>query len=182
MQVRSIFKCVVLSLSCLGLLLPQSAVVASQVQPGSPGGPQAVRINDVSLGSQNTLWGTVVDRQGQALPGARVALVQHDRQVAQTTTDSQGRFAVANVPWGVYTVGAAGGIGLYRLWPERIAPPSASQGVLIVSSEQVVRGQDRLYEWVADHYLLTCTGIATAIVVPVVLISNENSDDNKGSP
>ena len=170
MNVLSILKGLVLSFSCLGLLLPQSAVIAAQPQTDSPGGPQSFRIGDVALGPQDALHGKVVDRQGLGLAGVRVVLAQRDRQVAQTTADAQGHFAIANVPWGVYSVSAAGGIGMYRLWPNRIAPPAANQGVLIVSGGQVTRGQDRMYQWIADNYLLTCTAIAAVVAVPVALI------------
>ena len=54
-----------------------------------------------------------------------------------------------------------------RAWPERIAPPSATSDVLLVSDGTLVRGQG-LYEWISEHFWLTSALIAAAITIPIV--------------
>lgn len=50
--------------------------------------------------------GTVVDRDGSLLPGARVALLMHGRVIARTTTDAGGAFRFTSVPAGAFTLKA----------------------------------------------------------------------------
>jgi Carboxypeptidase regulatory-like domain len=56
---------------------------------------------------QNTgsLFGTVVDNQGQALPGVTVKLTGHGAPQVQVT-DAQGRFRFPNLSPGTYNVEA----------------------------------------------------------------------------
>jgi iron complex outermembrane receptor protein len=56
-------------------------------------------------GATATLAGTVVDQTGNVLPGAAVTAKSESTSAAfKTTTDGTGRFSVADLPAGVYTV------------------------------------------------------------------------------
>ncbi len=162
-------------LSCAGLVLPSSAALAANPQSGPSLRPRTLCVADASLGPGGLLRGKVVDHQGKGIAAARVVLLQSGRPVVQAGTDPNGRFAMANINRGVYELRAAGGVGVYRLWPARIAPPSANREALLVAGGRLVRGQGGVYQWVSEHYLLTCTGIAAAIVVPIILVDNAKS-------
>ena len=166
---------VMLGLSCLGLVLPPSAALAAGPRSGPTPRPRTLCVADAALGPGGLLRGKVVDHQGKGIPAAEVVLVQKGRPVAQTGTDRNGQFAIANLNRGVYELHSAGGVGVYRVWPAGIAPPSANREALLVAGGRLVRGQGGVYQWVSEHYLLTCTGIAAAIVVPIVVIDANRS-------
>lgn len=182
MRSGSAVRIALLWLSCLGLLLPPSALAAAPGPPRAaapaPARP-ALRIGDAALGPQGTLRGKVVDPQGTAIPGARVAVftrvavLKQDSAVADVTADGEGRFTVARLRPGTYLVVGGEGAGAFRVWPGPIAPPAAVGEVLIVSDGTVVRGQDGVYRWISEHFLLTSAMIAATIAVPVVLLGNQ---------
>lgn len=177
MRPSSIFKGIVLSAACLGLLLPQQVVSAAQL----PKKPERV-VMDVALGPQGTLQGTVADPNGSAKPATQVALLKGPEIVATTLTDAQGRFRFQKITGGVYGVATDGGVKICRLWANRTAPPAANRAVLLVSGDQTVRAagpmrdhQNAVYNWISEHYLLTYALIAAAITVPIVLVAAEQS-------
>ena len=186
MRGPSIPTVVISVLCCAGMIVPQSAVLAAQqVSPRPSAGEQAPSVIDVALASQGTLRGQVVDPQGIAVADAPVLLLAGGRKVATTTTDARGHFTLKGISGGVYGLAAAGGAKVCRLWAPHTAPPAANHGVLIVSDVTAVRGriplrncQQAIYTWVSEHYLLTCTAIAAAITVPIVL-ANEDDDGPK---
>jgi hypothetical protein len=163
-----------ISLLCsLGLLLPPAAFGASPQPPGPPQVRPTLRVADAALGPCGTFRGKVVDAQGSPLPATRVVLVQQTGPVAETVTDGEGHFAVANLAPGTYLAAADAGIGAFRVWPEATAPPSARAEALIVSDGTLVRGQNGLYQWISEHFWLTSALVATAIAVPVALIAHD---------
>ncbi|MFH1919916.1 MAG: carboxypeptidase-like regulatory domain-containing protein [Planctomycetota bacterium] len=180
MRGSSGLKGAVITLACLGLLVPEAAIVAAEPREASSPTPAAVEIVDIALGSAQTLRGTVVDPDGAPVAGAPVVLLNGLRPVASTETDPNGRFVFAGVRGGVYGVGAAGSVRICRAWAPRTAPPAANGALLIVSDGSLVRGrgplrdrQGRIYTWISEHPLVTYAGIAAAIAVPVVLLGNE---------
>ena len=132
-------------LACLGMILPESALAASgpdAVQPlpstvGTPTPP----VSDVALQDGGILAGQVLDRQGVPLAGAPVVLRQNDVEVASTATDANGQFHVSGLRGGLYQVAVGQEVRVYRLWAARTAPPSAQPAALLVSGNEVVRGQ-----------------------------------------
>ena len=164
----------VLSLACLGLVLPPSVFGASPAASRPAQAQPTLQVADAALGPQGVLRGKVVDAQGQPVADARVVLAQRSGPVAEAQTDAEGRFAVANLRHGVYAVGAAEGVGIYRLWPSSVAPPSATSDVLIVSDGTLVRGQGGMYQWMSEHFWLSSALIVTAIALPVALINDKD--------
>ncbi len=173
------------ALACLAILLTPQVTIARQPQAGAASADRLSPIVDIALGPENTLRGQVVDAEGIPVAGAAVALLQGPRPAARTTTDAGGHFLFSEVPGGVYGLATPGAGGIYRLWAPETAPPSANRGALIVAPGAALRGQcrgwnwqGRVYEWVSEHYLITYTAIAAAIVIPIV----EIADDDDASP
>ena len=161
------------SLACLGLLLPPSAFGAAAATEPQP--RPSVRVADAALGADGALRGRVSDPQGKGMPATRVVLAGPKGPIGETMTDDEGRFAFLDLRQGLYVVAGGEGFGVYRVWPEAIAPPSAKEGVLIVSDGRLVRGQGGLYPWISEHFWLTSALVAAAIAVPTALITARRS-------
>ena len=113
------------------------------------------------------------------------------RRVAAVVTGPDGSFRIRGVPNGTYTVSVAGGHHVYRLWNGGSEPSRATRLALIVANDAVVRGQCpphdmgmgyvrgprpigySLYDMIEEHPVLAYTALTAAIVVPIVVI-NEN--------
>ena len=80
-------------------------------------------------------------------------------------------FAFKGLQQGVYQVVAAKGHQAYRVWPEKIAPPSAQPGALIVAGNGTVRGQlgMRGFRNLLANPWVVAAIVATAIAVPVAI-------------
>jgi hypothetical protein len=148
MKAFTAIKRVLVSLACLGIVLPDVLAVAGQPRSTRPLSHQ-FQGADVQLVEGGTLRGKVVDDQGMSLPDIPVVLTQLDREIARTTSDREGRFEVTGLTGGVYQIRAANGTRFCRLWAPRTAPPAATDGVLVVSNSEVIRGQtlpSKLYD------------------------------------
>jgi hypothetical protein len=118
-----------LLLAVAGLLLPQSV-------PAS-----GVAISDASLHDGGTLYGQLVDGEGIPQQAVQVKLRHGQEVVAVAKTDALGRFAIGDLRSGVYEVETVHGSQVYRLWAPRTAPPAAQQRILVVTGNEIVRGQ-----------------------------------------
>jgi hypothetical protein len=98
-------------------------------------------VKDVELSLGGTMSGQIVDQQGNKLSGIEVALLQDGRQVAQTKTNKAGDFAVEGLQGGTYQIASINGVTAYRAWSSETAPPAATEGVLLVVPQSVVRAQ-----------------------------------------
>jgi len=164
-------------LSCLGMLLPQTVLAADAPQPDGPlpsaVSPPMPAVNDVALQAGGALVGQVVDQQGVPLAHTPVLVRQNDQEVASTITDDNGRFEVSGLRGGLYQVVAGQGVGIYRLWAANTAPPTAQASAMVVSGNDVVRGQDGgLLYWLTNPWVLAGI-IAAAIAIPIA-VSNHN--------
>jgi hypothetical protein len=134
MKIMDRFALVMAWIACTGMISPIS------VFGGQPVVSQQAQIQDVSLNS-GTFAGQVVDQQGRPIAGAAVSLSQQGAGGVDTVTDASGRFQVSNLAGGVYQITAADTITVCRIWAENSAPPVATDGLLVVSQRDVVRGQ-----------------------------------------
>lgn len=152
--------------------------VAWAAQPATR--PQAA-VLDAELGPNGVWTGTVVSVEGIPMAGARLELVSGDprRPAVSTATDENGHFRFEQVHAGLYTLRCGTHARICRLWHFGTAPPAAGKGSLIVVGGAVTRGN--LYDWAAAHPVLTYTGIAAAIVVPVAVIGSAQ-DKSPASP
>lgn len=131
------------AVASLGLLLPSADLMAAAPQKKVVKAPakKMAPVVDVALSTGGTFTGQVVDAQGLGLAGATVSIRKGDREVARTTADKHGKFAVKNLRGGLYHVVAGQGEASYRLWAPNTAPPSARTKTLIVSGNSKIRGQ-----------------------------------------
>lgn len=129
-------------LLCVMLLIGQLESLSAQSLPQRPGSKTApVRVQDVRLGTDGVLYGSVVDSQGHAIAADTVTVRNGRRVLAQFTTDRKGRFAIRMNRGGVYELSSSNGRRIVRVWPAQTAPPKAVSKALIVDGGRVVRGQ-----------------------------------------
>lgn len=122
---------------------------------------------DVKLDKDGALTGRTIDHNGRPVPGAKVLVKRGAVEVAQSTTDVHGNFAVKNLKTGLYEINSGKTVGSYRVWNQNAAPPSAKPHSLLVLGENGARGQYGLTETIAGENLgliLLCatTGLALA--------------------
>jgi len=159
------------ALACLGMILPPTAMAATPAAPA----------NDVALRTGGLLVGQVVDAQGVAKAGTPVSIQFDGKEVVSTTTDANGVFAAKGLRGGQYQILTPQGGNVCRLWAADTAPPSAKPAALVVSGNEVVRGQGPGAAWVgwmkAHPYLVAGT-VAAAVAIPLALADD---DDDTGS-
>lgn len=164
MKRLQLVKTAAVSLACWGFAVPQAGLMAAQptksAQPTKAA--QAPVVTDIALASNGTLVGQVVNAQGAALDGAVVSLTQGKKQIAKTVAAKDGSFEVKNLKGGVYQVSAGQSSGLFRVWTEKTAPPSAKAKAVLVSGTQVVRGQ------MGDIDIVTATLVGTSVTGAVL--------------
>jgi hypothetical protein len=158
------------AIACFGMVLPTSAIAAT---------PTAAAPNsDVALRTGGLLVGQVVDQQGVAKAGTPVSVQFAGREVVNTTTDANGVFAAKGLRGGQYQLVTPQGGSVCRLWAADTAPPSARPAALVVSGNEVVRGQGgpagAWVGWMKAHPYITAGTVATAIAVPLVLASDDS--------
>lgn len=181
-QAMKFSRCVcsyLVAFASIGVVFPQLAFAANGNRTASES-PVKVQTRDVVLDADGTLRGQVVNRNGVAQAAMPVVLSQRGRAVAAARTDHAGKFKLAQLRGGVYQLHTTGGVGNYRVWANRTAPPSALSQVLLTHDESVALGQHRrggvkgllTNPWVIGGV------VATAIAVPVAI---HNSDSDSGS-
>ena len=182
MKLAAIIKRLVVSVAVLGICLPQPLLASTPAK-------QSPVVVDVALGQGGVLLGQVVDPNGAVKANVPVSLRLGDRELAKARTDNNGYFAFSGLRGGVYMVAAAKGVAAYRVWAERTAPPTAQKGALVVSGQDLMRGQwhdghrghaGRLKCYLANPWVVAGI-VATAVAVPVG-IHNSNSSTVPSSP
>jgi hypothetical protein len=129
------------SLACWGCVLPAAAFADGPKAAPKSAQKAAPVVTDIALGAGGTFSGQVVDAQGRGLDGAVIAVSQSGKEIAKTTADKDGNFAVKSLKGGTYDVVAGRSQGVYRFWAPNTAPPSAKSQALLVSQASAVRGQ-----------------------------------------
>ncbi|QDV73499.1 carboxypeptidase-like regulatory domain-containing protein [Botrimarina mediterranea] len=170
------------AMACFGMLI-QPALAGAPIVESAPA------VADIALSNGGVFVGKVVTAQGAPLAKVAVSLQQAGNEVAKTTTDAEGVFAVQGLRGGLYQVVSEGGVVSYRLWAENTAPPAANQSALIVTGGDVVNGQycppmapcpptpskgAGVLGWMREHPLLVAAGVATAIAVPLALADDDD--------
>jgi hypothetical protein len=157
-QVR---RCLIVG-ATLGLLMPQVsfAVERNQVPP----------IRDVALQHGGILRGEVLSAQGQSASGQTISLATNSEVVANVVVGTDGKFAIAGLRPGVYSVAVGETQSVLRLWSETAAPPSATHELLLVDQqEQVVRGGGFGYMPQWNHPIVVSGLLLTAGVIGGVI-------------
>ena len=132
----------VVAAACCGVAFPQGRVMAASPQGKKAAKSQAQMATDIALGANGTLSGQFVDAQGKGIDGARVTIHHNGRMVAETMTDTEGRYEVTNLRGGAHELIAGKYVQQARLWTNDTAPPSAKSESVIVAHNGIVRGQD----------------------------------------
>jgi hypothetical protein len=183
MKLAGITKGLVVCLAVVGFCLPQPLFAAVQTNQG----PVATDVALHQSPEGNVLTGRVLDQQGAPETDLPVLLLDHGQKLAGTRTDRQGSFRFTNLRGGVYQVLSADAVGIYRVWMPGTAPPSAQPGAMIVTGQDLVRGQYHPFRqggaaarfWLS-HPCVVAGLVATSIAVPVALINCD--DDEPKSP
>ena len=183
MKFAAIIRGLVVSAAVLGICLPQSLLASTPAR-------QSPAVVDVALRQGGVFVGQVVDQNGAVKSNTPVSLRLGDRQLAAAKTDANGFFAFSGLRGGVYQVSAAKGVAAYRVWATQTAPPTAEKGALVVSGQDLVRGNwqnhnhHRGAAWM-KYYLcnpwVVAGIVATAVAVPVG-IHNSSSSSQPASP
>ncbi|NQU24248.1 MAG: carboxypeptidase regulatory-like domain-containing protein [Candidatus Nealsonbacteria bacterium] len=175
MRNATFLQWVAVVMAMVGVCFPQMVLGANPATKPAP------VVTDVKLNS-GVLLGQVLDAQGKPLAGVPVSLSSGGRELiggkAAPRTDANGLFSFRGLSnSGVYQVAAAEGQGTFRVWPERIAPPSAQPGALVVAGGQTQRGQFGLlgFRNLLSNPWVVATLIAAAIAVPVAIHNSNNS-------
>ena len=140
MKLTKYLHSVCVGLATVGLVLPNPSVLQGAEKQVT--GKASATIVDVSLVDGGVLQGQVISAQGQALANAPVVIHQGKTELANTSTDKDGKFALQGLKGGVYVVSTKGAAGVVRAWTPRTAPPSSVQGVLLVPETATARAQD----------------------------------------
>ncbi len=201
------FKFIAVALSSVGMLMSPvatAAPVAAIAPIASVPVVQAPR--DIALHEGGVLVGQMLDAQGGAIAGVPISVLTAGKEVARVQTDQSGKFKVAGLKGGVHQVATVGQQDVYRLWSPKTAPPAAQKGLMLVSSNDLVRGQDcgsgvncgsacgggglgrggrggggggGIGNWIANHPIITAGVIGAAIAIPLAL---DDDDDPPATP
>jgi hypothetical protein len=159
------------AVACMGMVLPTASLAA----------PSAAGNHDVALREGGVLVGQVVNQQGVAKAKADVSIRFANHEVVRTTTDENGVFAAKGLRGGQYELMTDEGVSTCRLWAADTAPPAARPAALLVSGDNVIRGQGGVHGWVGwmkAHPYLTAGTVAAAVAIPLALADD---DDDQGS-
>jgi len=165
-----------------GLILPPQLAVSAPIAPSNLSQNKTNRtevtnakptVQDVSL-HQGELRGQVLNGSGQPVANTSVVIRQGERAVGTTQTDAKGNFAVPVQQGGVYRVEASNGVRVVRAWACNTAPPKASEGILVVSNEGLVRGQPNPTAWMLSNPAVLAGIVLIAVGVPVLIYQNRD--------
>jgi hypothetical protein len=160
------------AIASMGMILPSVSLA------GAP----AAGSHDIALRDGGVLVGQVVNQQGVAKANAAVSIRYASHEVVRTTTDENGVFAAKGLRGGQYQLLTDDGVSTCRLWAADTAPPAARPAALVVSGDNVVRGQGYGHGWISwmkAHPYLTAGTATAAVAIPVAIASSD--DDDNGS-
>jgi hypothetical protein len=122
---------VFVTLAVLGLLIPSPRTVFGAGHADLANRAESL-LMDVGLSELGVLQGQFLDTNGQPVANAVVHLHDGQKLVMQCTTDPLGHFRFEGLRGGVYAVYSQQAFTGVRAWAKDAAPPSASQGILLV--------------------------------------------------
>ena len=159
-------------LATLGIVLPQAPALADN----SPARPivkvqKGTSLPDVSLTAGGTFSGRVVDHSGKVLEGAQVTLRQDQKEISTTVTNKEGVYSFKNLKGGIYEVSSGNTEGIFRVWSEKTAPPSAKGHALLVMGENGARGQ---FGCCDPTLIILTAGVIAAVVLSAIVLDKVN--------
>jgi hypothetical protein len=168
----------VVSLACLAWVLPvQPSFAAPPVAGAAPAA--ATGIVDVRLDEHGAIHGHLLNAAGQGLADRPIVLQQAGGAVSRAQTDARGGFVLPRVSGGVHQLTTAYGTVPCRVWTHTAAPPSATDQLMVVAGQPVVRGQQP-FSCIFTNPLFIGLVIAAAIAIPIA-VHNSQDDNPSGS-
>lgn len=171
-------------LACMSWILPvQLLAAAGPLRSTGPEPAGRPMVGDVALGPGGQLRGQVIDAGGNPLAGQSIAISRAGQIVGHAVTDEGGRFTVAGLRGGLYHISTANGAGVYRLWTASAAPPVASEVLVLVAGENILRGQEPggLGDFLLSPQGFILAGIIAAAIAIPIAIHNARNEQPPGS-
>lgn len=157
-------------LAALGIVLPQAPALAdSATRPAAK--VQRASLPDVCLTTGGTLSGRVVDHTGKVLEGAQVTLRVNKEVVATTITNKEGLYSFKDLKGGIYGISSGNTDGVFRVWAEKTAPPSAKEHALLVMGENGARGQ---FGCCDPTLIILTAGVIAAVILSAITLDKVN--------
>ena len=163
-------------LATLGIVLPQAPAMADNQPAGRATAKVGTSVPDIALTTGGTFSGRVVDHTGKVLEGAQVTLRQDKKEISATVTNKEGVYSFNGLKGGLYQVSSGNTDGVFRVWTEKAAPPSAKEHALLVMGENGARGQ---FGAVDPTLVLLTAGIIAAVVLSAITLDKVNKLTNK---
>lgn len=120
-------------------------------------------IRDVQLSADGQLQGQLVDAQGAPLARTDIELSGLDGVPLTVQSDAQGHFAFQQLKGGTFLLQAHGAATPIRLWSAGTAPSVATNGVLLIATQQTVRGRR------TGGSVLNAAGGRALLAIPLVI-------------
>ena len=162
-----------------------NTIVASANVPQS----EAPQFSNAELTADGVLAGQLLNSAGQPIANAEVTVRSQtdlSKIAATIRTDSNGRFAVADLKNGICVIDASDESFAVRVWQHGIAPPGSLESVALVSDDAVTRGQqsrggplsgitNKLTNLTAKQKLCLGLAVAAAIIIPIALDDDDDA-------
>lgn len=132
-------RATLVAMVCLGIMFPQSALLAGPESPAAA--RQVIQVADIALAEDGVLNGNVVNEQGEGIADTTVSVRFNQKDVAKVKTDQNGRFQVKNLRAGQHLIVSGKEAAVVRFWAADSAPPKSRDSVLLVKGSPVVRAQ-----------------------------------------
>jgi hypothetical protein len=168
----SLLRASIVALTTLGLMVSTPHVQAAS-QPAHKLVVQTTdaKVLDIGLKENGLFQGRVVDHTGTPVRGAEVVVRQGQKEIAKLSTDQHGQFAVKGLKGGVYEVATGKTVGVYRVWQEAAAPPTAKEQALLILGQNGERGQ---FGGIGGGVLLLAAVAIAALVVALIALDQAN--------
>lgn len=159
-----------ISLATIGLMMPQTRLMADLPQPKAlvNKSTAVTRIPDLVMTDGTTVTGRVCNHTGKFLEGAKVQLKQDNKTISSTVTDKDGVYSFKGVKSGVYHMSSGNTEGVFRVWTEKTAPPTAKEHALLVMGENGARGQ---FGSIDPTLVVLTAGIIGSVAVGAIAIN-----------
>lgn len=191
MPVLKLVRGAAVILATLGVVMPMPSLQAADSNQKVR--PVASVAADVSKLADGQFAGRVIDHTGAVVEDAVVVIRQAGTEVGRAKTDKEGMFTVPNLKAGTYQVSSGTTEGLFRVWNEQAAPPTARKNALIVLGHNGARGQyancDECppggwcgFRSIDPTIALMTAGIVAAVVLSALTLSKVNSLNNNNNP
>lgn len=158
-------------LAALGIVMPHAPASADSTVASAAKVQKVASLPDVTLTDGGTLSGRVVDHTGKVLEGAQVTLTQDNKEVGKTITNKEGIYSFKGLKNGTYGVSSGNTDGIFRVWNEKSAPPSAKGHALLVMGENGARGQ---FGCCDPTLIILTAGVIAAVILSAITLDKVN--------